>query len=276
MSALNTLTEKISDAIFNAIAKDKLVLPTMPEMALRVREVADNPNAGIKELGDVISTDAALTARIIKVANSAFFRGSKNIESLNMALMRLGVTTTSTLATGLAMEQMFQATSDMIDKRLRNVWNSSGEIAGICTLLCKHYTKLRPDQATLAGLIHKIGILPILSYVEEHPALLKDSITLESVIATAHPGIGVEILNSWEFPRELRNVPKAHLDFYRQTSEVDYADLVTVAVLQSTPEQYPGVDFKRVTAFDRLGLDPNIESAELEDLDLTEGMSLFK
>ncbi len=276
MPALNTLTEKISDAIFNAIAKDKLLLPTMPEMALRVREVADNPNAGIKELGEVISTDAALTARIIKVANSAFYRGAKDIENLNMALLRLGVTTTSTLATGLAMEQMFQATSDMIDKRLRNVWNSSGEIAGICTLLCKHYTKLRPDQATLAGLVHKIGILPILSYAEEHPVLLKDSITLESVIETAHPAIGVEILNSWEFPKELRNVPRAHLDFYRQAPAVDYADIVTVAVLQSTPEQFPGVDFTRVTAFDRLGLDSDIESAELEDLDLEEGMNLFK
>lgn len=276
MSASNMLAEKISDAIFDAIARDKLVLPTLPEMALRVREVADNPNANIKELCEVISTDAALTARIIKVANSAFYRGSKDIENLNMALLRLGMNTTATLATGLAMEQMFQATSDMIDKRLRNVWNSSGEIAGICTLLCKHYTKLRPDQATLAGLVHKIGILPILSYAEAHPALLKDSITLESVIEAAHPGIGVEILNSWEFPKELRNVPKAHLDFYRETPAIDYADIVTVAVLQSTPEQYPDVDFRRVTAFDRLGLDPDIESTELEDLDLAEGMGLFK
>ena len=74
MQAISTLTEKISDAIFSAIAKDKLVLPTMPELALRVREVADDHNASIKQLAAVIGTDAALTARIIKVSNSAFYQ----------------------------------------------------------------------------------------------------------------------------------------------------------------------------------------------------------
>lgn len=276
MQALSTLTEKISDAIFSAIANDKLVLPTMPELALRVREAADDQNASIKQLAAIIGTDAALTARIIKVSNSAFYRGAKEIEDLNMALMRLGINTTATLATGLAMEQMFQATSDMIDKRLRTVWSSSSEIAGISTILCKHYTKLRPDQASLAGLVHKIGILPILSYAENHPALLKDSITLESVIQAAHPNIGVEILNSWEFPKEIRSVPKAHLDFYREGDKVDYADIVTVAMLQSSPDQFKDVEFERVTAFDRLGLDPNIENTELEELDMSEGLNLFK
>ncbi len=275
MQAISTLTEKISDAIFSAIAKDKLVLPTMPEMALRVREVADDQNTSIKQLSDIIGTDAALTARIIKVSNSAFYRGAKEIQNLNMALMRLGVTTTATLATGLAMEQMFQATSDMIDKRLRNVWSSSTEIAGISTILCKHYTKLRPDQASLAGLVHKIGVLPILAYAENHPALLKDSFTLESVIEAAHPNIGVEILSSWEFPQGIRNVPKAHLDFYREGDQADYADIVTVALMQSSPDRFKDVDFERVTAFDRLGLDPHIESTELEELDMAEGLNLF-
>src|SRR5688572_14820872 len=190
---MQNLAEKVSQAINDAIDADELVLPTMPEMALRVREVAGDPDASVKQLATVIGGDAALTARIIKVANSAIYRGAVEIQDLNMALMRLGMATTCTLATGLAMEQMFQATTDMVDKRLRQVWTVSSEIAGLCTVLCKHYTKLRPDQATLAGLVHKIGVLPILSYAEDHPSLLKDSITLDSIIKTSHAKIGQRI-----------------------------------------------------------------------------------
>ncbi|MFL0799092.1 MAG: HDOD domain-containing protein [Agarilytica sp.] len=265
---MSAIAEKVAKAIVAAIDADKLVLPTMPEMAIKVREVAEDADASIKQLNDVISNDAALTARIIKVANSALFRGAREIEDLAMALSRLGMQTTSNLATGLAMEQMFQATSDIIDKRMREVWSKSSEIAGICHVLCKHYTKLRPDQAALAGLVHQIGVLPILSFAEEHPALMRDSMTLDSVIDQIHPLIGAKILTTWEFPSELRKIPKDCTNFSRDIPSADYADLVTVAMLQS----YAGtkktelIDLQNVTAFARLGLDPDIESAEAEDL----------
>lgn len=263
---MSSLAEKVSDAITEAIEADELVLPTMPEMALKVREVAEDPDASVKQLATVIGGDAALTARIIKVANSAIYRGAVEIEDLNMALMRLGMATTCTLATGLAMEQMFQATTDMVDKRLRQVWSISSEVAGMCTVLCKHYTKLRPDQATLAGLIHKIGVLPILSYAEENQELLNDSITLDQIIKTMHPRIGVKILTAWDFPKDIQNVPIAHLKLARKADKADYADLVTVALLQANPEKFKAIDFNTVTSFERLGLDPNIDTAEAQEL----------
>lgn len=266
---MDALTAKVEQEIIKAIDQDRLVLPTLPEIALKVREVADDPEASIAQLSGVISNDAALTARIIKVANSPIFRAPREIEDLNMALSRLGMQYTCNLATGLAMEQMFQATSDLVDKRLREVWSRSSEIAGICHVLCKHFTKLRPDQAALAGLVHQIGILPILSFAEEHTALLRDSMTLDKIIAAIHPNLGIRILKAWEFPSELREIPKNHLDFTRQAPAADYADLVTVAMLQSyadSDKSLAKVDYSQVTAFERLGLDPSIESAEAEDL----------
>lgn len=266
---MDALAEKVSQEINYAIDNDKLVLPTLPEIALKVRDVADDPDASIKTLVATISHDAALTARIIKIANSPLFRAPREIEDLHMALSRLGMQYTCNLATGLAMEQMFQATSDLIDKRLREVWSKSTEIAGICHVLCKHKTRLRPDQAALAGLVHQIGILPILSYAEEHHALMKDSISLERVIEQLHPTLGVKILTTWEFPVELRNIPVDHLNFSAKKSQADYADIVTVAMLQSysgSGKRFSGLDHSTVTAFERLGLDHNIDSAEAEDL----------
>ncbi len=262
---MSVLAEKISTDIFDAIEADELVLPTMPEMALKVREIADDDDASIKELGDVIGGDAALTARLIKVSNSALYRGAMEIENLNMALMRLGMATTCTLATGLAMEQMFQATTDMVDKRLRSVWADSSEIAAMSATYCKHFTRLRPDQATLAGLVHSIGILPILSYAEDNPHLLKDSITLDSIISSTQASIGEKILTTWEFPQEIRNIPSQCLDFNRKTGKADYADLVTVSIIQANASQYSSMDLNDVTAYERIGINPYSEE-ESEDL----------
>lgn len=266
---MNQVVDTVRQELLDAIEKDQLVLPTLPEVALRVREVAEDPDASINQLSGVIGNDAALTARIIKVANSPLLRAAREIEDLNMALMRLGMEYTCNIATGLAMEQMFQATSDMVDKRMRDIWTRSSEIAGICHVLCKHYTKLRPDQATLAGLVHRIGVLPILTYAEEHPALLKDSITLDQVIDSLHAQIGDKILEKWDFPAELRKIPSQHVNFNRQQDNADYADIVTVAMLQSymgSDHPLAEVDYHQVSSFARLGLDPDMQEAEGEDL----------
>ncbi len=278
--SLSPISQKVYKAICDAIDADKLVLPTMPEMAIRVRDAADDPETDIKKLAGIIGQDAALTARIIKVANSALYRGSQDIQDLNMALMRLGLATTSSLAIGLAMEQMFQATTDMVDQRLRRVWTSSSETAGLCNMICKFQTKLRPDVATLAGLTHKIGVLPILQFAEHFPALLRDGMTLDSIIQEIHALLGTRILTAWEFPAEIREVPATHLDFQRDIAKADYADIVTVAMLQSLAangQRYGDIDYSTVTAFDRLGLDFDIESAIAEGVsdELNDAMNLL-
>lgn len=277
---MNPLVEKVRQEIITAIKNDQLVLPTLPEVALKVREVADDPNADIDKLCGVIGNDAALSARIIRVANSPLLRASRAIEDLRAALMRLGIHYTCNIATGLAMEQMFQATSDLVDMRMREVWSRSSEVAGISHVLCKHYTKLRPDQATLAGLVHKIGVLPILTFAEEHPALLKDSLTLDAVIEQIHAPIGDLILKTWNFPEELAHIPSQHIDFSRNIPKADYADVVTVAMLQSymgSDSPMTKIDFTQVKAFERLGLDPNMDVNDSEDLsaDMEAAMALL-
>ncbi|WP_111640385.1 HDOD domain-containing protein [Marinimicrobium alkaliphilum] len=266
---MSQLVAKVRQDIIHAIDNDQLVLPTLPEVALRVREVADNPNSSLNQLADVIGNDAALSARLIRVANNPLIRANRTIDDLKTALGRLGMEYTCNIATGLAMQQMFQATSDLVDNRLRAVWSRSTEVAGISHVLCRHYTDLRPDQATLAGLIHRIGVLPILTYAEEHPSLLVDSLTLDRVIEELHPELGDKILNTWDFPAELARIPSQHLDFGRDVKRADYADIVTVAALQSAMDSnstLTEVDYREVKAFARLGLDPDMQLAEAEDL----------
>ena len=280
---MTNVAEVVLQEINELIDADKLVLPTLPEVALKAREVAEDPNASAGALAKVVNTDAAMTARIIKVANSPIMRGMREIQDVQSAIARLGITCISNLVTGLAMEQMFQATSDLIDKTMRKSWHHSTEVAGIANVICRHYTKLKPDQATLAGLIHEIGVLPILTYAEES-SRLNDPITLQKVIEMIHPQVGVKILQTWEFPKELVDVPANYTKFHRNTGseKPDYADIVMVANLQTymgkKDHPFMQMDWNNISAFKRVGLDPNLEDSGDEDLsaEMEAAMAMLK
>ncbi|MFW5825266.1 MAG: HDOD domain-containing protein [Marinobacter sp.] len=277
---MSSIVDTIRDDILSAIESDKLILPTLPEVALKVRDIAEAEDSSIADLVKVISNDTALSARLIRVCNSPLFRGSRAIENLNMAVSRLGMAYTSNLAMGLAMEQMFQATSDMIDKRLRANWQTSTEVAGICHVLAQQYTRLKPDQATLAGLVHLIGVLPILRYVEDQDLQIS-SVMLDNIIDELHPRLGATILRRWDFPEELQLVPLEYQNYKRQVASADYTDLVMVANLQlvaGTDHPLNEMDWSTISAFDRLGLDPSVNVQEEEDLNaqMEAAMALLK
>lgn len=267
---MSNLAEMIRDELTQAVDNDELELPTLPEVALRIRDAAEDPNVSAQSLGKVIAEDPGLSGRMIKVANSPMYRAANTIEDLNMAISRMGVEFAANLATGVAMQQMFQATSDVVDRKLRQVWSHATAVAGISAVLAKNFTRLRPDQASLAGLTHIIGVLPILAWAEEHPNLLGDSMTLDRVIDSIHPSLGTMILQSWDFPAEVALVPSRYADFQRKAHATDYADVVTVANLQTlagTQHPFALLDWNDIQSFHNLGLDPVAESSELAGLE---------
>lgn len=254
---MTSLALQVKDEIVALVKNDQLVLPTLPEIALQVRQVAEDKDASIQDLSQIVARDPALTARIIKVTNSPLVRASSVITDLNSAIARLGVSYTANLAIGLAMEQMFQATHDIIDNRLRSCWLHSLDISSAAHVLAKHFTHLSPDQALLAGLVHQIGMLPILAFAENHSGLLADSLSLDFLLEKLHPSLGAYILHSWKFAPELVAVPKEYLNFDRHPGSVDLVDIIQVATLQNyAGSEHPlgRIDRTQVSSFDRLGL----------------------
>lgn len=254
-----SLEQEFLNELVDAIKNDRLTLPTLPEVALKIRDAANDPDVNSSTLSGVIGQDAALAARIIKVANSPLLRGAVTVDNLQLAITRMGISFVRNLATGLAMEQMFQATHDAVDKRLRKSWEHSLEVASISHVLASNFTKLKPDQATLAGLVHEIGILPILTLAEDNPEILEKEAVLDKIISRLHGRVGRAIMKAWEFPEELLDVPMGCLDFERisEGGTADYVDVVTVAKLQSYTEEntpYPDLDTSTVPAFAKLGL----------------------
>lgn len=262
---MSTLAETVKQDILDALNSDQLFLPSLPEVALQIRSTAENPDATIKDLVDIISQDSALSARIIRVVNSPLLRAPQEVRDLAMAVSRLGMNYSCNLAIGLAMEQMFQATDKNIDRRLHELWRLNGQISALASVLARHSGAAGADEALLAGLIHRLGALPILSYAESHPALVVDDDTLSTVINELHGNLGQSILKSWDFPAVFIDVPLRYQQRDRQPASADLIDLVMVANLlaqRDANNEWGQQDWAKVTAFSRLEL-PTDRSAEV-------------
>ena len=273
------------DVFVNELLDDlesgQLQLPTLPEVALRVREVVDDENANAGQIADIIAQDAALSARLIQVGNSPLYRGRQEIDRLPMVISRLGNKLVRNLVTSQVMKQMFQATNDIIDQRLRAVWEHSVQVAAIARALAGQCPGVLPDQAMLAGLLHDIGTLPILYRAEERDELLDTPDLLDQLIARLHTRIGGAILKHWKFPDALVAVAAEHEDLNRShDGPADLVDIVQVANLQSHIDNnhvLSQTDWTRISSFHRLGLDVDIHEIELTDVaeEIDEVQKLF-
>ncbi|HED17018.1 MAG TPA: HDOD domain-containing protein [Gammaproteobacteria bacterium] len=265
---MNNVAEQWNEQAFieellSDLESGRLVLPTLPDVALRVRDAVEDENASASNIAKAVSTDAALSARLLQVANSPLYRPRTPVDNLQTAIARLGQKQIQNLVISLVMQQMFQATDEVLEVRLRGLWEHNVEVAAICHVLASAIPVLQSDQALMAGLVHDIGILPILVRAEEVHELLDHPELLDSVTSKLHTQIGAHILKQWSFPETLVHVVQEHENMaYDHDGNADYTDLVIVANLKShagTDHALASVDWSGVSAFERLGLDTEME-----------------
>ncbi len=276
MELENQLMSKFLDDINN----NRINLPTLPEVALKVREVVQNPDSSAAKIAITIGADPVMAAKLLQVANSALYRASLPIENLQHAISRLGQTVVRNIVTSMVMEQLYQkGAHPSVDKHLKKLWLHSTRVAAISMILARKFTKLKPDQAMLAGLIHDIGAIPVYMEAANIPELADEEV-LQSVVGRLHNLIGTTILDDWNFPQEMIDVVSNHEDLnYDSGDSVDYVDVVTVAnILSHIGTHHPLTkrDWTEASAFKKLGLTPEesigvIEEAE-EEVNMIQNM----
>lgn len=269
--------EAFASELEQAIHQNRITLPTLPEVALRVRDAVEQDSSSATKIAEMVATDAALSARLLQVANSPLYRGRVAIESVQMAVTRLGNKLVRSLVVSLAMKQIFQATSDVLDRRLRALWEQSVQIAAISRALAQTLPHLDREQAMLAGLIHNIGSLPILTMAESYPDLMRDTRQLDAYVKALNPRIGGVILRTWGFSDSLIKVAKHYQDpDYDGGAKADYVDVVQVARAQTLGDD-ASADWSEALAFRKLGLKPEVEVIEIEGVadDVDEMKALF-
>jgi HD-like signal output (HDOD) protein len=263
------LEKKFLSDFFNDLNANRVVLPTLPEVAMQVRKAVGDPQASASKIEKIINTDPALSAKLLKVVNSPAYRGTTPITNLRMAITRLGTNMVRNLATSLVMEQLYMTKStESIKQRLKAQWLHSTKVATLSQLLAKHFTKLKPDEAMLAGLIHDIGVLPVLNRAGLIPELMQDDEKLDTVIQKLHTMVGPAVLDEWGFAPYLVAVAAEHEHINEnREGEVDHLDVVIVANLHSylgTNHRLAKINWDEVPAFSRLNITPN-ESIALMD-----------
>ena len=265
---MSAKAETLLGDLKQAVKTDKLILPTLPDVALKIRDAVESENSTAQDISEALAQDASLAARLIKVANSPLYRTRNPIEDLQMAVTRLGIRIVRDLVVGLAMKQIFQATSDALDIHSRKIWSKSVDAAAISRMMATLVPGINPEQALLAGLIHNIGALPVLVLAENDDELFQDEEALGRVIYEVQGEVGELILQHWGFDEHMIEVVKQCHNFdYDNGDRASFVDLVQVALLQGkhVPGEFAPASWSEVPAFTRLGIDTEVNVVDIEE-----------
>ena len=140
----------------------------------------------------------------------------------------------------------------------------------MANLLARQFTRLDAQEAMLAGLLHDISVLPLVSRAERYPQLRDNPSVLEHVIDVLHSAIGRRILMTWNFHPDLAAVATAHGNLKRESTTIDYVDVVMIANLCShagNEHGCSGVDIEQLPAYRKLGLSKNALAGVMEESD---------
>ncbi|MBO1254453.1 HDOD domain-containing protein [Alteromonas sp. 5E99-2] len=225
--------------LFEKVKNDTLVLPTLPAIALEVRKAADDPEINLNKMADVIAKDPSLSARMIKIANSAYLGRTVKVESVSQAVTRIGLRQIKHIATALAMEQLFVSKNDIIAKYLSQEWEKTVAVVANSMAVLQTYaarTKNKEkslDALALSALVHSIGVLPILTEAERHNDVFANPSFLEEAIKQTSGVIGGKIMEKWEFGPNFVAISKSWSDLSVVSDNIDYMDFVRIGAVLS-------------------------------------------
>lgn len=222
------------------LQRDELTLPGLPKTAEQVRNATLDPDCNLHDLAHIIQQDAVLSARLIRLANSAYLGGRNKAESLMQALTRIGMRRIRTLAFAMAMEQVFEPDNDIVEMFSEQYIKESREIAAASVVITKDLQRrgighrLHQDVSLLAGMVSRIGVTPILRMASEFEDSFANPTFINECISQLSSPLGTNILKYWQFTPNLVQVP-LHYDKGRTNLDdaitVNYCDIVHLASL---------------------------------------------
>jgi len=217
----------------------RFVLPSLPEVALRIRELIEQPDFHMADLAKLVNSDPAIAAKLIKSANSAMYRGVNQCDDTLAAIARLGLITTKQMVTSFAVLALFKTNSSAFQQRMQTSWRRSMMASSYCYILAKQLPGFNEEEALLAGLLHNIGEVVLLAYAERFSDLSSDEEQLDQLLQSLSGQLGEMVLTQWGFAQELITTARESHNWQRglessgqqESPAFDYCDLVQVSLL---------------------------------------------
>ena len=218
------------ERLLDALNQNRLVLPAFPEAAMRARDVAERLDASALDVAREVAKDPALTARILKVANSSMFGFRQNTGSLQQAISRMGLDHTKTLVTNFALMQLMAPPRAAYGKLIARVREHCAEVAAVSYTMAEVGGRQNKNRALLAGMLHDIGYLPLIQFAKnESDAFLLDPAFMAE-LKELHLQVGNMLMMYWQFAPDLMNTVSDHHNLACDSgSEVSLREVVSLA-----------------------------------------------
>ncbi|MBN1381955.1 MAG: HDOD domain-containing protein [Deltaproteobacteria bacterium] len=212
-------------------------LPTLPSIATDIFRIASNPSTSGNELTHIIMRDPALTSKLLKTVNSAFFGNPQKISSIDQAIILLGLDDIVDIAFGLAAAKIFDVKplKGFVDPN--HLWHHAICTALIAQNLCRDVPEYA-DLAFTAGLLHDVGKIFLIEkfadmYLKAFSNNANYNLPLfeleEDIFGTNHAIIGKELSSRWNLPDPLVNAITYHHQPFSAPSHTDLAAIIGLA-----------------------------------------------
>ena len=244
--------------IYKDLESGNIELPTLPDLATRIKDTLKDPTTPIDEVSKLISADPTLTAYLIKIANSPLYVGVERCTDVQSAIIRLGYNSTRNLSMTFVMRSLFRPKLRKLKPILEELWLNVSKLAALSSVLASRCSDFDPEMALTAGMMQDIGALPIIQKLSRIPSVFDNRQEVDRIIDEYSARVGALILHKWNFQEDMVEVVRSRKDWMRDKSpKADLADIILLARLHSyvgTPQrrQYPPI--YKVPAFKKLAL----------------------
>lgn len=213
-------------------------LPPLPTSALRVLDLLKRPDTNARDLELVIGQDPALTAGILRQANSAFYGYARRISSLQDAIVILGFKIIQSLAMTAAVAPLLKTPILGYEIEQDGLWKHSILTGIAAKSICKKLKLPDGDTAFTAGLLHDIGKIVISIYIQQVGSYLVDRVSIaqlsyadleERVIGFSHATVGGFMAKEWNLPDDLVEGISYHHSPLNAQNSIQLACVVHIA-----------------------------------------------
>lgn len=245
------------------LSQSTIELPSFPDIALRVQKVLADDGSSAERVVRVLGAEPVLAARVLSMANSAALNpGGKPVAELRVAVTRLGFDALRAAVIGFAMAQLRKARAYRgIERHLNVLWQHSVQVASMAFVIARRTGRASADTALLAGLVHGVGKLYILTHASRHPALFGDQAMYQRIVRDWHGNIAKALLESWNMAEEIVAAVENYQDENRDGRGHcgALADVLALASLLAACKEFPDLMAERLageSAVGRLALAP--------------------